>query len=136
MDGIQRKTLFIPEILLSCPNIKLLFPGRVPLTLSIPGPMPPVTNETLKKEKIIGFDENGTVNGTVNENQRKILAEIEKQNSITYEQLAERLKKGRTTIYRNIKKMAELNIIKRSGSDKNGFWEVNREMLSSPKIKR
>jgi ATP-dependent DNA helicase RecG len=170
--------------------------------ISFPGPMPPVNNEELKKEKVIvrdyrnrrigdflkemdltegrstGFpkirrklkqngspaplfqtDEqltyfltvlyphpdfigqdkifkengtaNGTVNGTVNAIQRKILEEIEKKSSISYEQLAEHLKKGRTTIYRNIKKMVEMNIIKRLGSDKNGFWEVNREMLSA-----
>jgi len=87
-----------------------------------------------------GFEENATVsatvNATVNGTQRKILEEIEKQNAVTYDQLAERLKKGRTTIYRNIKKMVESNIIKRSGSDKNGYWEVNRDMLSSPNIKR
>ena len=81
------------------------------------------------------FEENGTVNGTVsgtvNEIQRKILEEIEEKSSISYEQLAERLKKGRTTIYRNIKKMVEMNIIKRLGSDKNGYWEMNREMLST-----
>jgi ATP-dependent DNA helicase RecG len=81
------------------------------------------------------FKENGTVNGTVsgtvNEIQRKILEEIEKKSSISYEQLADRLKKGRTTIYRNIKKMVEMNIIKRLGSDKNGYWEMNKEMLSA-----
>jgi hypothetical protein len=27
--------------------------------------------------------------------------------------------------------MVELNIIKRLGSDKNGYWEVNRDMLSA-----
>jgi ATP-dependent DNA helicase RecG len=169
--------------------------------ISFPGPLPPVNNEELKKEKVIvrdyrnrrigdflkeldltegrstGFpkirrklkqnnspaplfqtdehltyfltvlyshpdfteqdkhsEENGTVSGTVsgtvNAIQRKILEQIEKRRSISYEQLAERLKKGRTTIYRNIKKMVELNIIKRLGSDKNGYWEVNRDMLS------
>ncbi|MCP5107511.1 MAG: winged helix-turn-helix transcriptional regulator [bacterium] len=81
------------------------------------------------------FEENGTVNGTangtVNETQRKILEEIEKESSISYNQMAERLKKGRTTIYRNIKKMVDLNIIKRSGSDKDGYWEVNRDILSA-----
>jgi ATP-dependent DNA helicase RecG len=170
--------------------------------ISFPGPMPPVNNEELKKEKVIvrdyrnrrigdflkeldltegrstgfpkirrklkqngsppplfqtdehltyflavlyshpdfikqdkNFEENATVsatvNATVNPTQRKILEEIEKKSSITYDQLAERLEKERTTVYRNIKKMAELNIIKRLGSDKNGYWEVNRDMLSA-----
>jgi hypothetical protein len=27
--------------------------------------------------------------------------------------------------------MVEMNIIKRLGSDKNGHWEMNREMLSA-----
>jgi predicted HTH transcriptional regulator len=87
----------------------------------------------IKQDK--NFEENATVNATVsatvNPTQRKILEEIGKTNSLTYEQLAERLKKERTTIYRNIKKMVELNIIKRLGSDKNGYWEVNRDMLSA-----
>jgi predicted HTH transcriptional regulator len=82
------------------------------------------------------FKESATVSATVNPTQRKILEEIEKKSSITYDQLAERLEKERTTIYRNIKKMAELNIIKRLGSDKNGYWEVNRDMLSAIKGKR
>ncbi|UCH95021.1 MAG: hypothetical protein JSV88_32865 [Candidatus Aminicenantes bacterium] len=34
------------------------------------------------------FKENGTVSGTVNEIQKKILEEIEKKSSISYEQLA------------------------------------------------
>lgn len=61
----------------------------------------------------------------------KILEEIERKGSISYEQLAEGLKKGRTTIYRNLKKMVKMNIIKRSGSDKNGHWEMNWDRLSA-----
>ncbi len=79
----------------------------------------------------IGQDKNIEEDGTVNATQRKILDDIGKTRSLTYEQLAERLKKGRTTVYRNIKKMVELNIIKRLGSDKNGYWQVNRDMLSA-----
>jgi predicted HTH transcriptional regulator len=77
------------------------------------------------------FKENATVNATVNATQKKILEEIEKKSSITYDQLADLLRKERTTIYRNIKKMVEMNIIKRLGSDKNGHWEMNRDMLST-----
>jgi predicted HTH transcriptional regulator len=77
------------------------------------------------------FKENATVNATVNATQKKILEEIEKKRSITYDQLADLLKKERTTIYRNIKKMVEMNIIKRLGSDKNGHWEMNSDMLSA-----
>ncbi len=69
---------------------------------------------------------NETVNGTVNQTQEQILREMEKENSVTYGQLAQRLRKGRSTIYRNIKKLLEGNIIKRFGSDKNGYRQVNR----------
>ncbi|MCP5051311.1 MAG: winged helix-turn-helix transcriptional regulator [bacterium] len=63
----------------------------------------------------------------MNDIQRKILEEMEENNSITYDQLAECLRKERTTIYRNMKKMVEQDIIKRVGSDNNGYWEVNRD---------
>lgn len=69
---------------------------------------------------------NDTVNDTVTETQKRILVEIEKENMLTYDQLAERLKKGRATISRNIKKMVDKNIIKRVGSAKNGYWQINR----------
>jgi DNA-binding MarR family transcriptional regulator len=79
----------------------------------------------IKQDKNI--EEDGTVSGTVNPTQRKILEEIEKTNSLTYEQLAERLKKGRTTIYRNIKKMVELNIIKRTKYLKLPFYTLQND---------
>ncbi len=69
---------------------------------------------------------NGTINGTVNETQKRILAAIKADKKMTYDQLAEMLKKGRTTIYRNIKTMEEANLIKRIGSAKSGNWQVNR----------
>ncbi len=171
--------------------------GRIEI-ISFPGPLPPVNNDVLKKEKVVvrdyrnrrigdflkeldltegrstgipkirrklkqngsppplfetddnltyfltvlyphpGFVEekagtaksepvNETVNGTVNPTQEQIMREMEKENSVTYGQLAQRLRKGRSTIYRNIKKLVEGNIIKRFGSDKNGYWQVNRE---------
>ena len=65
-----------------------------------------------------------TVNATVNPLQKRVIEEIEKDSSVTYDKLAEILKKERTTIYRNIKKMLASNIIERIGSDKNGHWKV------------
>ena len=43
---------------------------------------------------------------------------------ITYDELAEKLKKNRDTIRLNIKKLKTLNLIERIGSDKKGHWLV------------
>ena len=49
---------------------------------------------------------------------------LKKRNDINYEELAEILKKGRTTVYRKIKDLADKNVLKRVGSDKSGHWEI------------
>jgi len=38
--------------------------------------------------------------------------------------MSKKLKYGRETIKRDLKKLKELKIIKRVGSDKTGYWEV------------
>jgi predicted HTH transcriptional regulator len=43
---------------------------------------------------------------------------------ITYNELAEKLKKNRDTIRLNIKKLKILNLVERIGSDKKGHWLV------------
>ena len=42
----------------------------------------------------------------------------------SYELLESKLGKERTTIIRSIKKMKDTGILRRSGSNKNGFWEI------------
>ncbi|MBR1721920.1 MAG: winged helix-turn-helix transcriptional regulator, partial [Treponema sp.] len=71
---------------------------------------------------------NDTVNGTVNDTVKTILALIEQNSSITYEEMTEKTGKSRRTISRLITELKEKNIIARVGSDKTGYWEiVNRE---------
>ncbi|HDT11850.1 MAG TPA: HTH domain-containing protein, partial [bacterium] len=59
--------------------------------------------------------------------QRIIIAEIKKRNDINYEELAKILNKGRTTVYRKIKDLADKNVLKRVGSDKSGYWEIIKQ---------
>lgn len=59
-------------------------------------------------------------NGTV----KAILALIEQNPSLTYEEMTEKTGKSRRTISRIITEMKEKNIIARVGSDKNGHWEI------------
>ena len=44
---------------------------------------------------------------------------------ISYEKLAEKLNKNRTTVMRNIQKLKELGVLKRVGPKKSDYWEVN-----------
>lgn len=66
------------------------------------------------------FKANGTVNDTV----KTILALIEQNPSLTYEEMTEKTGKSRRTISRIITEMKEKNIIARVCSDKNGHWEI------------
>lgn len=67
------------------------------------------------------FKANGTVNDTV----KTILALIEQNPSLTYEEMTEKTGKTRRTISRLITELKEKNIISRVGSDKTGYWEIN-----------
>ncbi|HPA56133.1 MAG TPA: winged helix-turn-helix transcriptional regulator, partial [bacterium] len=71
------------------------------------------------------------VNETVNETvklskiQKEIIKEIKNNEEITYEELAEKLKKGRATIHRHIQDLIKKGTIKRVGSAKSGYWKIN-----------
>lgn len=56
--------------------------------------------------------------------QQRVLELIESETSITQKELAKRLNKNESTIMRAIKKLKELNLIKRIGSDKTGYWKI------------
>ena len=66
------------------------------------------------------FKANDTVNDTV----KTVLALIEQNPSITYEEMTEKTGKSRRTVSRIITELKEKNIIARVGSDKNGYWEI------------
>ena len=69
---------------------------------------------------------NEPVNEPVNLNQLQyqIFNCLKENPYITYDELVEKLKKGRNTIRLNIKKLKELNLIERIGADKTGHWRV------------
>jgi len=54
----------------------------------------------------------------------QLVARIEENPSISYDVLAEKLDKNRTTVMRNIQKLKNIGALKRIGSKKTGYWEV------------
>jgi len=72
------------------------------------------------------IDQNATVNATVNLTaiQKDIIKQVQDNPNVTYNILADLLKRNRTTIYRNMEKLKQVNILERIGSDKKGYWKV------------
>ena len=56
--------------------------------------------------------------------QKQIIENILIDPKITYNELADITGKTRETIRVHIKKLKELNMIKRIGPDKGGYWEI------------
>jgi len=56
--------------------------------------------------------------------QKQIIENILIDPKITYNELADITGKTRETIRVHIKKLKELNLIKRIGPDKGGYWEI------------
>ncbi len=78
----------------------------------------------LQYQKSINDTINDTVNDTVNDKLKQLLSLILEQPHATYEEYALQLKVSRATIARNIKSLISKGLIKRIGSDKNGFWKI------------
>ena len=70
-------------------------------------------------------------NEPVNNRQKEIIKLILNNRNITIIDLANKLSAGRETIKRDLKKLKELNIIKRIGSDKTGYWEVVKQNMDA-----
>jgi len=58
-----------------------------------------------------------------------ILELIVENNNITQEEISNKLNKSKNSIYRNIKKLKELDIIERIGADKNGYWKIKIKII-------
>ena len=75
---------------------------------------------------------NGTVNDTVNdtaniESKEQMLIEKIKENPYAnYEDLAQNTDLSRRTIARKINELKNKGIIERIGSDKDGYWKINK----------
>ncbi|MDR1015541.1 MAG: putative DNA binding domain-containing protein [Coriobacteriales bacterium] len=74
---------------------------------------------------------NATTNATVtqfgaaaNATENQILNAVRKERAISYDELAQRLSKDRTTIYRNIRALKDRGILERVGPNKGGHWRI------------
>ena len=74
---------------------------------------------------------NDTVNGTVklSEKENSVLKAIIDNTRITKSQISMLLDISESTVARATKKLKELGIIHRSGSDKDGHWVINKEIF-------
>jgi ATP-dependent DNA helicase RecG len=69
--------------------------------------------------------ENDTVNMSLSD---KILNILREEPNKTQLAISEMLSISRVTVVREIKKLQESKIIKRIGSDKNGYWEISKNV--------
>ena len=60
----------------------------------------------------------------VTENQRKILSVIERNPSASQEDIAWAVGINRVNVAKNLKKLAEMGLVKRVGPDKGDHWEI------------
>ena len=69
-------------------------------------------------------NKNLPVNLPVNKVQAELVQLLKENPSYTYDDLAEKISRTRETVRVNLRKLEEMNLIKRVGADKNGHWEV------------
>ena len=60
----------------------------------------------------------------VTENQRKILSVVAQNSRATQDEIAQMVGISRVHTAKNLKKLAEMGLVKRVGPDKGGHWEV------------
>ena len=73
---------------------------------------------------------NGLINDPINdpikltEVERKIIELVKENNKITRAQLVNRLKINESIVKRNLNKLKEKGLLKRFGTNKNGYWTI------------
>ncbi|GHV16019.1 hypothetical protein AGMMS49938_15500 [Fibrobacterales bacterium] len=77
-----------------------------------------------KKAKIVKNGAGVNAGVKMSNSQIKIFTSIQKNNNITQAEIAKKLKINESTVYRNIQKLKQMNIIERVGSDKDGVWQI------------
>lgn len=82
-----------------------------------------IIHRNLKVQKNKGFE---PLNEPITDLQVQILNLIEKESKISYQSLADKLDKGRSTIMRNIQVLKDMNVLKRIGPKKTGYWEIQQ----------
>ncbi|MCX6990906.1 MAG: putative DNA binding domain-containing protein [Chlamydiae bacterium] len=124
--GIRRALQDWPQIKFINDQDGCLFTSRVervkiqnaPITPSSPKNAPinaPITPSSPK---------NAPINAPITSLQQQILEILKDDPKVSYELLESKLGKERTTIMRNIQKMKDMGILRRSGSNKTGYWEI------------
>lgn len=74
------------------------------------------------------FNTNGVINGVINDltdRQTQIITFIKKNLAITNKLLAEQTGITKTSLDRDLSILKQKNIIKRIGSNKSGYWDVD-----------
>lgn len=73
---------------------------------------------------------NETVNGmrVLSAYQKQLLNMIDNNPYISYEELISHTGRVRTTVWRNLRKLVEHGILTRVGSDKTGYWHINKDI--------
>ncbi len=64
------------------------------------------------------------INAPLSDLQSQILALIRNSTTISYDEIASKTGKDRSTIRRNIGKLKEIGLLHRAGSRKSGYWEI------------
>lgn len=85
-----------------------------------------VNNEITQKKFTDKFTHEFTDKFTqeFNENEIKILNELDKNPNLTQVQLSTMLNISRRSIIKNMKKLKDKNKIERVGSDRKGYWKI------------
>ena len=87
--------------------------------------------ELLKKTELKNSNApvNAPVNASIPDLQLQILEIMVNDRRVSYEDIAKKLKKDRSTIFRNIQQLKSRGIVQRVGPDKSGMWEILVESM-------
>lgn len=64
------------------------------------------------------------INASLSDLQSQILALIRTDTTISYDDIASKTEKDRSTIRRNVSKLKEMGLLHRAGSRKTGYWKI------------
>ena len=78
--------------------------------------------------EIVGINVGVNVGVKMNKTEIEVYNELRNNNSLTAQEISQRLNKTKRTIERTINALKEKNIIKRIGPDKTGYWEIIKEV--------
>lgn len=69
--------------------------------------------------------ENAGLNAGINDTQERIIDMIKENGSISLEKIANELEMNKRSVEKSVDNLKEKNILKRVGSKKSGFWEID-----------